>query len=130
MNDVDKKKILIVEDDNHLNRMMSYLFQSQVYSVEIATSGSDALETLKNFTPHIIILDLLMPNMDGFEFLKIIKEDASLKDIPVVVLSALPSYMNKDKVLSIGASDYINKPFQSAELVSRINKLMEEKYKK
>jgi len=120
-------RILIVEDDPHLVRMMQFLFMAKGFNAKIAQSGHEAFEILKDFTPHAFVLDIIMPSMDGFQVLEKIKLDDKLKDIPVLVLSALPSMGNSEKAMAMGASEYINKPFRSSELVARITAHIEKR---
>ena len=124
MADIDKT-VLVVEDDEKLNRMMKYLFMSKGYKVESAINGLDALDVLEKTKPDIIILDLMMPKMDGFELCERLKrDDSQYKDIPVIILTALKEDKNKDKLKSMGASDYIEKPFGPLDLIERVLKLL------
>ena len=99
--------------------MLTFLFMANGFKLEIAKNGIDGLEALKRIKPEAVILDNMMPVMNGFEFLGKIKEVASLIDIPVIVLSALPSTDNQEKALSLGAYDYMVKPFKSSELIQK-----------
>lgn len=119
MSKSEERHILLVDDNSHLTKMLGFLFMANGFKVEIAQNGLDALEVLKRMKPAAIILDIMMPVMNGFEFMKEIKEDTALKEIPVIVLSALPSINNQEKVLSMGAYDYILKPFKSSELIKK-----------
>jgi DNA-binding response OmpR family regulator len=97
---------------------------SRGLKVETAINGIEAFDEIKKKRPDIIILDLMMPGMDGFEFCEKIKADSQYKDIPVIVVSALPSSSNRTRLLSMGAADYIQKPFDSSELVNRIEEVL------
>ena len=119
MHKSEERHILLVDDDGHLAKMLTFLFMANGFKLENAQNGLDALEVLKRIKPEAIILDIMMPVMNGFEFLKQVKEDTALKDLPVIVLSALPSTNNQEKVLSLGAYDYIVKPFKSSELIKK-----------
>ena len=119
MNAPKEKNVLLVDDDKNLRKMLIFLFMSKGIKVEVSENGLDALEFLKRTTPDVIILDLMMPVMDGFEFLNAIKKDALLSELPVIVLSALPSSKNREKALSMGIYDYFDKPFKSSELANR-----------
>ncbi|MDT8316619.1 MAG: response regulator [bacterium] len=119
MGENKERHILFVDDDGHLAKMMTFLFMANGFNLETAKNGLDALEVLKRIKPEAIILDVMMPLMNGFECLKQIKENKALKDIPVIVLSALPSVDNQKKALSLGAYDYIVKPFRSSELIKK-----------
>ena len=115
-----KKEILIVEDDGKLSKMLSFLFAAKGFDARIANSGREALEILGSWKPDIMLLDLMMPEMNGFEVCEKLKADDRLKDIPVIVLSALTEDKHKKRVLELGAVDYFCKPFTSTALVSRV----------
>lgn len=121
---INEKLALVVENEQVMGRMLSYLFMSRGLKVETAINGIEAFEEIKKKRPDIIILDLMMPGMDGFEFCEKIKADSQYKDIPVIVVSALPSSSNRTRLLSMGAADYIQKPFDSSELVNRIEEVL------
>lgn len=113
------KTILIVDDDEKLSKMLSFLFMAKGFTVDHAKNGNHAFEKLNQNRPDAVILDLMMPGIDGFEVCKKIKGDKKLKDIPVIVLSALPSAENKGKASALGAYAYFEKPFKSSDLVSK-----------
>ena len=115
------KKVLIVEDGPPLNRMIQFLFTSKGYSTEYAYNGIEALEILKKTTPDAIILDLMMPEMDGYELCETLKKNKQYKETPIIVLSALNADKNRDRLISMGASDYIEKPFISADLLEKVS---------
>lgn len=119
MGEAEERTILLVDDDGHLTKMLTFLFVANGFKLEVARNGLDALDALKSITPEAIILDILMPVMDGFECLKQIKENTALKGLPVIVLSALPSAHNRGRALSLGAYDYIVKPFKASELIEK-----------
>ena len=118
------KKILIIDDDLRLDKMLVFMFEGQGLETEFADSGSHALEILTHFRPDAIILDLMMPGMDGFEVCETIKKDTALKDIPVIVLTALPSDVHMERALSLGACAYIEKPFVSAKMLDKIKEVI------
>ncbi len=120
----DKKTALIVEDSKALANMLSFLFMSRGIEVITAMNGAKAMEQIKESVPDIIITDLMMPEMDGFELCKVLKKDPELKHIPLIVVSALSSAKNKEQLLSLGADDYLQKPFEPAELVARAEKAL------
>ena len=114
-----EKTVLIIDDDEKLSKMLGFLFMAKSFKVESADGGNAALEKLKTLKPDIIILDLMMPGMDGFEVCRVIKDTPALKETPVIVLSALPSSKNREKVSELGAYDYFEKPFKSSDLVAK-----------
>jgi DNA-binding response OmpR family regulator len=112
------KRILIVEDDQSIaNLLKDYLVLSS-YEVKIVNNGTDGLKVLADEEIELVILDIMLPDMDGFEVLRTIRER---DDIPVLLVSARAEEIYKINGLSLGADDYITKPFSSGELVARVN---------
>ncbi len=106
-----KKKpiLLIVEDEEVLLRALYILFHNNQYTIASATDGDTAVKMAQRLRPDIVLLDLLLPKMNGFEVLKIFKSDPNLKDIPVIVLSNLDDTSDKEKAKELGADDYFVK---------------------
>lgn len=128
----DKFKILIIDDDELLLDMYAIKFREQGFDVETACSGLDGIEKIKEgISPDIILVDLVMPNMDGFEFLKEIKRKNFLKSAKIVVLSNLGQESDIKKGLSLGADDYIIKAhFTPSEIIKKISELLKIENKK
>ncbi|MDT8317755.1 MAG: response regulator [bacterium] len=122
----NNRLVMIVDDDLNFAKMLQFLFTTKGFAVKSAINGVDALEMLKKNKPAAIILDILMPQMDGIEFMKKIKTDPLTKEVPVVVLSAAGSGESKKELLSLGACDYFDKPFKSEALVRRVAEAIEE----
>ena len=121
------RSILVVDDDVRHDKMMSFLLISKGFEVEYALSGEEALEKLKSgkiVPPDLILLDIMMPNMDGIEALAELKREDNLRNIPVIMLTAVADPEKKDRVLGMGAIDYISKPFSPSNLIERINKVL------
>jgi len=119
------KKILIIEDDSFLLQMYSTKFELEGFVVESALDGSRGLALAKKIKPSVILLDLLMPKMDGFEVLQAIKADEEIKDIPVIILSNLSQREEVKKCFDLGAEDYLIKAhFVPAEVINKIKKLI------
>lgn len=111
------KKILIVEDDLSIAQLQKDYLELSDFEVTICTDGVQGLNTLKEKEFNLVILDVMLPKLDGFSILKSIQED---KDIPVLLVSAKKEEIDKIKGLSLGADDYITKPFSPGELVARV----------
>ena len=115
-----QNKILVVDDDP-VNRDFFQLMLSKLgFIVEEACDGLDAQEKLKKFSPNLILLDNIMPRMDGFELTKILKEDAEYREIPIIMFSALDDVQDKLTGFELGVDDYITKPFNFSEVLARI----------
>ncbi len=120
-----KKKIIIVDDDENLRKMIKIRLELKNYSVLEADSGESALELINNEKPDLILLDIAMPDMDGYEVCKLLKDNEDTKNIPIVFLTGIEGNIeNKLQGLMVGGADYIQKPFDGKELVERIEKIL------
>ncbi|MFK8184829.1 MAG: response regulator [Phormidesmis sp.] len=116
-----RRKTILIVDDNAINlKVLSELLDDDNYQVAIAQSGEQALENVKFISPDLILLDVMMPGIDGFETCRQFKQDPNTKDIPVLFMTALSDPVNKVKGLGLGAVDYITKPFDHSETLARI----------
>ena len=111
------KKILIVEDDDSIARLQKDYLEVADFQVEICDDGMKALNKIKNNKYDLLILDIMLPSINGFDILRSIQET---KDIPVLLVSAKKDEIDKIKAFSLGADDYITKPFSPGELVARV----------
>ena len=118
-------KILLIEDEESLRNLYTRILSTKNYTVETAADGEDALSVLSAFRPDVIVLDIVMPNYNGVEFLKILKNDSELKSIPVVMLTALSEMKKITECLDMGAVGYITKDSTVEEIVHRLNFLIE-----
>jgi len=114
-----KQKILIVEDSRLNQEVLCRILQEE-YKLVIATDGNEALEKVKNEHPDLILLDIVLPGMDGFEVLTILKKGDSTHSIPVIIISAMTKPEDEVKGLTLGAVDYISKPFNEVVVKTRI----------
>lgn len=118
------KKILIVDDEPNIVMSLEYTFKKKNYEVYIARDGGEALQIAKDKIPDVVLLDIMMPNIDGYETLKQIKSNRDLKDTKVVFLSAKNKTTDIEKGLQMGADKYLTKPFSVKKLVTEINELL------
>ena len=118
------KKILIVDDEPNIVMALEYAFKKKDFEVFIARDGSEALQILKTDVPDVVLLDIMMPNVDGYQTLNFIKDQVSLKDTKVVFLTAKNKASDIEKGLKLGADKYLTKPFSIKKIVSEINELM------
>lgn len=117
-------KILVCDDDPLLIELMDFRLRAKGYEVEIARDGAEALEKAAGVEPAAIVLDAMMPRVDGFEVLARLKADTGLSDIPVIMLTARKSESDIVSALEKGADDYLVKPFIPDELLARISRLL------
>jgi CheY-like chemotaxis protein len=124
-------KVLIVEDDAILVEMYQAKFELEGHDVKIATNGEQCLEVLQTFVPELILLDILMPKLNGFHVLKEIKKQPELRQIPVILLTNLGEAevdMNKELASALGVSDYLIKSHHTPdEVVEKVMKTLKEK---
>ncbi len=118
------QKILVVEDDRSIQSLISYKLKNSGFEVFMAGNGAEGLEILSKNPVDLILADLMMPVMSGKEFLVAIKRNNLTKDIPVVILTAKTLENEVIEGLSLGADDYIKKPFSPAELVARVRNVL------
>ncbi len=118
-------KVLLIEDEESLRNLYIKILSAKNYTVEAASDGEEALSVLKVFRPDVIVLDIVMPNHSGVEFLKILKNDSHLKSIPVVMLTALSEMRKITECLDMGAVGYITKDSTVEEIIQRLNFLIE-----
>jgi two-component system alkaline phosphatase synthesis response regulator PhoP len=120
-------KILIVEDDPTTVQLIEFLLKKNNFEVLIAHNGVEALEIAKKEKSDLILMDVMMPKMDGIEAIEKLKKDENTRDIPIVILSALGQEMDVMRGLQAGASSYIVKPFSPKELLEEIKTKLEGK---
>lgn len=121
--------ILVVEDQEEIASLLRFKLKHSGYEVALAENGKVALEMSRANPPDLIILDVMMPVMDGVETLKNLKSDDHLKSIPVIMLTAQSAETAVVNGLELGAEDYITKPFRSEEFVARVNAVLSRRKK-
>ena len=122
---VDRKaKILIVDDEERNLKLLGVILSNYGYAFETAKNGIEALEKTQAYKPDLILLDIMMPEMDGYETCRRLKEDPSTQHIPVVMVTALADREAKIKGLEAGANDFLTKPVDTSELTIRTKNLL------
>jgi two-component system, OmpR family, phosphate regulon response regulator PhoB len=116
--------ILVAEDEPQTAQLIEFKLKQQGYAVNVVSNGEQAMKMLAINTPAVILLDGMMPVMDGFEVLRRVKESKEYRHIPVIMLTAKSREKDVVTGLDLGAADYIVKPFSPAELVARIKKVL------
>jgi CheY-like chemotaxis protein len=117
-------KIMVIDDSATNNFLLDAIFKIEGYQVMIAFSAGEALQQLSKELPNLIILDILMPKVDGFEFLKIIKSDDRFNEIPVIVISAVKEPENLQKVKDLGVQEFVPKPIDINALLKLISEIL------
>ena len=121
-----RQKILIVDDDSNIADLISLYLMKECYETRIVGDGEAALAAVNTFEPDLILLDLMLPGMDGYQ---VCREVRSSKDIPIIMLSAKGEIFDKVLGLEMGADDYMEKPFDSKELVARVKAVLRRYHK-
>jgi DNA-binding response OmpR family regulator len=119
------KTILIVDDEPSIIVALQFLMEQNGYQTIVAFSGEEAMEAVAQHRPDLILLDIMLPVVDGFEVCQRVRENPEWKEIRIVMVTALGSEVNITKGLDLGADAYITKPFSNAELVAKVKELIE-----
>jgi CheY-like chemotaxis protein len=120
-----KKKILVVDDDQTTVKIITHFLKCEEFSVTSSLSGVEGLKLAFRECPDLIILDVMMPDLNGFQFLSIYREDRECREIPVVILSSLTEEADVLRGLDLGAVDYVTKPFSPEVLVAKVKKKLD-----
>jgi len=118
------KKVLIVDDEPSIIVALQFLMEQNGYETLVAFSGEEAMETIARHRPDLILLDIMLPVVDGFEVCQRVRENPEWKDIRIVLVTALGSEANAAKGLALGADAYITKPFANADLLAKVKELL------
>ena len=118
-----KARILVVEDDFDISNMLQIYFRGQGYDVEVASRGNQAFEKTRQDLPHLIVLDIMLPDIDGYEVCRNLRTSMRTSHIPVIICTTKDQETDKARGLRQGARDYVTKPITEAELMSKIKAL-------
>ena len=116
--------IFIADDEPHIVRALSFVFERDGYTVDTASDGATALRRIKETTPRVVFLDLIMPKMTGDEVCKAIKQDGQLKDIHIVILTCKGQELDRELSIASGADSFITKPFSPKEVLKMIKDVL------
>lgn len=126
---MSKEKILVIEDDADIQELVRYNMAKEGYQVMTAATGEDALVEMEKNTPDLIILDLMLPGIDGFEVCKLVRQDEQTRHVPVIMLTAKGEESDVVTGLELGADDYMTKPFSPKVLLARVRAILRRKPK-
>ena len=118
-------KIVVVDDEKEMAQLLKIELESEGYQVSMAHDGKAGFALIRGMKPNLVILDVMMPKMDGYEVLNAIRGDPTIKDIPVIMLSAKGLENEVKKGLRLGATEYILRPFDPESLIKRIKVILE-----
>lgn len=116
------KKILLIEDEDTITELVLFGLKARGYQMITARDGEEGFNKLVTDKPDLVLLDIMVPKIDGYQFCQMVKSDEQLKNIPIVVLSALAQRKEIERAAELGADEYVTKPFQMESLVSIIRK--------
>jgi DNA-binding response OmpR family regulator len=119
-----RKKILLVEDDPDLVELLSFNLRGCGFNVSTANDGLDALKKARTILPDLILLDLMLPELDGFGVCEILRREPATAAIPIIMVTAMSSQFARLAGLEAGANDYITKPFSPKQLIARVQALL------
>lgn len=119
-----EEKILVVDDEEHIQELIKFNLEKNGYKVICADNGIDAIKLAKEQLPQLMLLDLMLPGMDGLDVCKEIRKDSSMSNMPIIMITAKGEEIDKIIGLELGADDYITKPFSVRELVARIKAIL------
>ena len=118
------KKVLIVDDEPSIIVPLQFLMEQNGYETSVAFSGEEAMETVAASHPNLILLDIMLPIIDGFEVCQRVRENPEWNDIRIILLTAMGSEANIAKGLALGADAYITKPFSNSEVIAKVKELI------
>ena len=120
-----EKNIVVIDDEESMGRLLKIELASEGYNVTLAYDGKVGFQLIKDTKPDLVVLDVMMPEVSGYDVLRRLKQNAETKSIPVIILTAKGLEPDIQKGLDLGANDYITKPFHSALLIKRIRNCLE-----
>lgn len=120
------KKVLIVDDEENIVISMEFLISQAGYELQVARNGEEALDKVRSFVPDLILLDVMMPNINGFEVCRRIRENPAWQDIKIIMLTAKGREVEVTKGLALGVNSYIIKPFSTKELMAEVKRILGE----
>ncbi|MDP9310946.1 MAG: response regulator [Chloroflexota bacterium] len=122
---MSKHSILVVDDEPHILRSLSFVLERQGYDVMTASDGEEALEKIRDQHPHIVFLDIMLPRKNGYEICATVKEDPTLADIFIIMLSAKGQQIDRERGMLGGADEYMTKPFSPREIIEYVRNIFE-----
>ena len=117
-------KIIVIEDDPHILKLISQTLQREGYEVVTATDGSEGLRKVRETHPHLVILDISLPGLDGYQVCHHLRSEHATSKLPVIMVTAMSRPSDQRRGFETGADDYLSKPFVLSELITRIQSLL------
>ncbi|MBC8062594.1 MAG: response regulator transcription factor [Clostridiaceae bacterium] len=121
---MSRDKILVVDDEEHIQELLRFNLENNGYKVICADNGIDAIKVAREEIPQLVLLDVMLPQMDGYEVCKEIRKDTIISNMPIIILTAKGEEFDKILGLELGADDYLTKPFSIRELLARVKAIL------
>lgn len=118
-------EILVVDDEPNIVLSLEFLMKKEGYQVRTASNGEEAMQAIREAKPNLVLLDVMMPRMDGYEVCQAVRSDPDLNDVLILMLTAKGREVEREKGLALGADDYVTKPFATRDLVEKVRVLIE-----
>ncbi len=119
-----KKKVLIIDDEKLILKATQLVLNSYGYEVATSVDGEDGLKKARSYSPDVVLLDIMMPGMDGWQTLRRMKSDPQTADIPVIIFTAKEYFRGRELSRQAGAAEYISKPFEAEDLIETIDQIL------
>jgi DNA-binding response OmpR family regulator len=120
---MNRKKVLVIDDEPAVHRLLQIILEDECFDIVGMEESKDSGDMLSRSKPDLIILDIMMPEVNGFDVLRVLKSDEETRDIPVIILTASNRHDDRETARKLGAEQYITKPFQPAELLKVVRAL-------
>ncbi len=122
---MEQKKILIADDNENIREALTYLLEDEGYQLWLAKDGAETIEKVKEFHPDILFLDIMMPEINGYDVCQVIKSDPVLKNTYVIMLTAKGQVAEQERGKEVGADEYVVKPFSPMEILTKIKNILD-----
>jgi DNA-binding response OmpR family regulator len=122
---MEQKKILIADDNENIREALTYLLEDEGYQLWLAKDGAETIEKVREFRPDILFLDIMMPEINGYDVCQVIKSDPVLKNTYVIMLTAKGQVAEQERGKEVGADEYVVKPFSPMEILTKIKNILD-----
>ena len=122
---MEQKKILVADDNENIREALTYLLEDEGYQLWLAKDGAETITKVKEFRPDILFLDIMMPEINGYDVCRAIKSDPDLKDTYIIMLTAKGQVAEQERGKEVGADEYIVKPFSPMEILTKIKNILD-----
>lgn len=118
-------RILIAEDEPFIVESLTFILKRQGFDIQSVSDGLSVFDLVKSWSPNLLILDVMLPEMNGFDVLRQVRSEPESKDLPVLILTAKGQDTDREKMMELGANDFVTKPFSNSDLINRVAALLQ-----